>query len=210
MTRRCLMEAMAQQQICVSQQKWLQARQREISAHPSSNPSTTPTSATHPVPPPTSTASTGGRAAPTGPSPSGSASPPDQVGPSPLSSNSSDAVSSDILTTIANVSEASNRSVSFLQASRFHLSLRVLREYFPRTYETAMSSDLSDEALPIPGDTVGSGRNIDPDQPGCQFAWPIELGMSAGMPHLVAFGRSMVEEYAEGQSLRWERKIAPF
>lgn len=210
MSGRCLMEAMAQQQICFSQQKWLQSRQREISANPSSNPSTTPTSATHPVPP--TSAPPTGVTAHTGPSPShsASASPPDQVGPSPLSSNSSDAVSNDILSTIANVSEASNKSTSFLQTSRFHLSLRVLRDYFPRTYEIAMTSDLSDEALPIPGDTVGSGRSIDPDAPGCHFAWPIELGMAAGIPHLVSFGRSMVEEYAERQHLRWERKIAPF
>lgn len=72
-----------------------------------------------------------------------------------------------------------------------------------------MSTDLADLALPIPGDTIGSGKCVDPDQTDV-FAWPIELGMSAGIPHLVAFGRAMVEEYAQVHGVRYTKKITPF
>lgn len=110
---------------------------------------------------------------------------------------------------MASVTETMNKANSFLQTSRFYLSLPILRDHFPKTYDIAISTDLSDLALPIPGDTIGSGKCVDPDQPD-QFAWPIELGMSAGIPHLVAFGRSMIEEYAEIHNLRYTKKILPF
>jgi hypothetical protein len=73
-------------------------------------------------------------------------------------------------------------------------------------YENVMASDFSDEALPAPGDVLGSGKTIDPDVTH-RFAWPIELGMCAGLAHLVAFGRGMVKEYAEQAGYTWETKL---
>lgn len=190
--------------MCLSQNHALYVRHRELSAQASSNHSSTPADATDhhqngvSVPP----------SATKGPSPAHSSTslPDDRVGPSPMSSNTSDTLPQDILPLMSSVTDTMNKANSFLQTSRFFLSLQVLRDHFPKTYETAITSDLSEFALPAPGDTVGSGRCVDPDQPDV-FAWPIELGMSAGIPHLVAFGRSMIEEYAETHNIKYSKRL---
>jgi hypothetical protein len=125
-----------------------------------------------------------------------------------MSSNTSDALPADFIPLMSSVTDTINKANSALQTSRFYLSLQILRDHFPKTYENAMSTDLSELALPVPGDTIGSGRCVDPDEPNV-FAWPIELGMSAGIPHLVAFGRSMIDEYAKVHNVRYSKKINP-
>lgn len=123
-----------------------------------------------------------------------------------MSSNASDAMPADLLPLIETVTETSNKATSFLQTSRFFLSHQVLRDHFPRTWDTAINTDFSAHAVPVPGDNLGSGRLLEPDHLE-QFAWPIELGMASGIPHLVIFGRSLVEEYAERYGLRWKKVI---
>jgi hypothetical protein len=89
-----------------------------------------------------------------------------------------------------------NKAATSLHISRKYLTPVLMRDYFPRTFENAMMSDFSEEARSAPGDMLGTGRTVDPDNTD-HFAWPIELGMSAGIAHLCAFGRGMVREYAE-------------
>jgi hypothetical protein len=196
----CLIEAMALNQQFRTHETHLHRRWRDVSAA-SSVASVTPTSSAHlpntaPIP-----AMIGG----SDPSPSSNASPPDQIGPSP-SSASSDALPPDMLPLIGSAVTTSTRSATFMQTSRFYLSMRLLHDYYPHTYNNIMTSDFSEEALPAPGDVLGSGKTIDPDITN-RFAWPIELGMCAGLAHLVAFGRGMIEESAEQAGYTWEKKL---
>ncbi|KAK8853435.1 hypothetical protein IAR55_004141 [Kwoniella newhampshirensis] len=112
----------------------------------------------------------------------------------------------DLLPLISTSTSSSSRASQSLLTSRHHLSLRLLRTEFPRTFEYALSSELNDEALPAPGDNLGSARKIDVDRPE-RFAWPIELGMCAPVAHTVAFGRCLVEELAEKVGKEWVRKL---
>ncbi|WWD19863.1 hypothetical protein CI109_104330 [Kwoniella shandongensis] len=112
----------------------------------------------------------------------------------------------DLLPLISTSTTSSSRASQSLLTSRHHLSLRLLRTQFPKTFEYALSSELNDEALPAPGDILGSARKVDVDRPE-KFAWPIELGMCAPVAHTVAFGRCLVEELAEKEGKEWERKL---
>lgn len=195
-----LIEAMALNQQFRTHETHLHRRWKDVSAS-SSIASATPTSSAHPPNTAPIPITVGG----SDPSPSSNASPPDQIGPSP-SSASSDILPADMLPLIGSAVTTSTRSATYMQTSRFHLSMPLLHDFYPHTYENIMMSDFSEEALPAPGDTVGSGKTIDPDITH-RFAWPIELGMCAGLAHLVAFGRGMVEEYAEQAGYTWDKKL---
>jgi hypothetical protein len=93
-------------------------------------------------------------------------------------------------------------AVHHMHLSRSILTPAFMQKYYPRMFANAMASDFSEEAVPVPGDKVGSGSTVGPDNAD-HFAWPIELGMSAGLAHVVAFGRGMVKEYAEGCGYEW-------
>ncbi|WVR09650.1 hypothetical protein IAU60_006723 [Kwoniella sp. DSM 27419] len=121
-------------------------------------------------------------------------------------SQSSYALPADLLPLISTSTSSSSRAAQHLLTSRHHLSLRLLRSYFPRTFEFALTSELNDEALPVPGDNLGSARRVDVDHPE-RFAWPIELGMCAPVAHTVAFGRCLVEEAADNMSKEWTRRL---
>ncbi|KAK4686018.1 hypothetical protein P7C73_g4106, partial [Tremellales sp. Uapishka_1] len=144
-------------------------------------------------------------AATTNPSPgSGSStSSPPNVGPSPASS---DSFPPDFLPLITSSTATSYRAQNYLLSSRHHLSLRLLRTRFPATYEHAINSELSDEPLPAPGDSLGSARRIDPNHPE-RFAWPIELGMVGPVAHVVSFGRCLIKEAVEGEGKEWDGRL---
>ncbi|OCF30925.1 hypothetical protein I316_07451 [Kwoniella heveanensis BCC8398] len=112
----------------------------------------------------------------------------------------------DLLPLISTSTSSSSRAAQHLLTSRHHLSLNLLRSQFPKTFEYALSSELNDEALPVPGDILGSARRVDVDRPE-RFAWPIELGMCAPIAHTVAFGRCLVEEAADGLGKEWSRRL---
>lgn len=150
-----------------------------------------------------------------GPSPSSttSASPPTITGPSPSSisnpspeSSTSYHLPSDLLPLISSSTTSSTRATTHLLTSRHHLSLRFLRSRFPETFGWAINSELSDEALPAPGDGLGSARKVDVDEPE-RFSWPIELGMVCPVAHTVAFGRCLVGEMGKGLGSGWEMKL---
>lgn len=157
---------------------------------------------------------------PSPPSTSNAESPTGQTGPSPAahsttshntSSNSPDSHSSqgvsDLLPIISTSTTATHRAHSYLLTSRHHLSLRILRTRFPVTFEHAIHSELSDEALPAPGDTLGAAKRLDIDVPE-RFAWPIELGMHCPVAHTAVFGRCLVSEY--GRAIGgWQVKLDP-
>lgn len=215
---RYLVEAIVSSHISTSQLHHLSRRSRELATV------TTPTSATFSA----SAMQPNSSTHPHGPSPQSSneASPPGQTGPSPHGSHNShqshhshhSAISNtgsaqaeyhlppDLLPLINQSTTSTTRAITHLLTSRHHLSLRHLRIHFPRTYDNAINSELSDEALPAPGDNLGSARKIDPDEP-ARFGWPIELGMCAGVAHVVAFGRGLVEECAEGEGREWVRVL---
>jgi hypothetical protein len=140
-----------------------------------------------------------------GPSPPSttSASPPG-TGPSPASHVSdSTNLPPDLIALITSSTTSSSRAAQCLLTSRHHLSLRLLRLRFPETFEFAINSELADEALPAPGDTLGAARRVDIDHPE-RFAWPIELGMCAPVAHTAAFGRCLVKEMAECSNRDWD------
>ena len=106
---------------------------------------------------------------------------------------------------ISTSTSATHRAHSYLLTSRHHLSLRVLRTRFPETFDIAIHSELADEALPAPGDTLGAAKRLDVDAPE-RFAWPIELGMHCPVAHTAVFGRCLVNEY--GMMLGgWQLKL---
>ncbi|WVQ75576.1 hypothetical protein IAR50_005203 [Cryptococcus sp. DSM 104548] len=131
-----------------------------------------------------------------GPSPASSHSPAH----SPSSSTSS--LPSDLLPLIFSSFRQSSDSSQSLHLSRHHLTLRILRSAFPDTYHNAIHSELADHALPAPGDVLGSARYVDVDETD-RFCWPIEIGMVSPVPHVVAFGRGMVQEMAEREGREW-------
>lgn len=81
----------------------------------------------------------------------------------------------------------------------------MLRTKFPETFDAAIHSELADEALPAPGDTLGAAKRLDIDVPD-RFAWPIELGMHCPVAHTAVFGRSLVSEYGRLTG-GWEVKL---
>ncbi|UOH82793.1 hypothetical protein LQV05_005503 [Cryptococcus neoformans] len=119
------------------------------------------------------------------------------------SSSTSSTLPPDLLPLIFNSFRQSSDASQYLHISRFHLTLRTLRHYFPTSYGNAIHSELADQALPAPGDSLGAAREVDPDKP-ARFAWPIEMGMCAPVAHVVAFGRGMVKEMAEREGRDWK------
>ncbi|WVQ90355.1 hypothetical protein IAS59_004133 [Cryptococcus gattii] len=119
------------------------------------------------------------------------------------SSSTSSVLPPDLLPLIFNSFRQSSDATQYLHVSRFHLTLRALRHYFPASYGNAIHSKLADQALPAPGDSLGAAREVDPDRP-ARFAWPIEMGMCAPVAHVVAFGRGMVKEMAEREGRDWK------
>lgn len=99
-----------------------------------------------------------------------------------------------------------SKAQSNLLNSRHHLPISLLRSRFPRTYDDAIHSELSDESLPPPNDTLGAARKVDIDQLK-SFVWPIELGMCAPMAHLAVFGRGLVREMAEAAGREWDVRL---
>jgi hypothetical protein len=121
-----------------------------------------------------------------------SISPPDHE---TASNYSCDSAAVDMLNLANDFAKINNKAATSLHKSRNLLTPVLMRDQFPRTFKNAMMSDFSEEAMSAPGDMLGTGRTVDPDNTD-HFAWPIELGMSAGIAHLCAFGRGMVREYA--------------
>jgi hypothetical protein len=92
-----------------------------------------------------------------------------------------------------------DKAATSLHNSRKFLTPVLMRNQFPRMVTNAIMSDFSVERSSAPDDLL-AGMSIDIDDTD-HFAWPIELGMSAGIAHLCAFGRGMVREYAERSGL---------
>jgi len=159
-------------------------------------------------------ASTGPSTHDPSPSSTTSASPPVITGPSPSSthsnpspeSNTSYHLPTDLLPLISSSTTSSTRATTHLLTSRHHLPLRLLRSRFPQTFGHAINSELSDEALPAPGDGLGAARKVDVDEPE-RFSWPIELGMVCPVAHTVAFGRCLVGEIGGGLGTGWVVKL---
>jgi len=122
-----------------------------------------------------------------------SISPPDHE---PASNYSCDSATMELVNRANDLATINNKAATHLHKSRNLLTTVLMRNHFPRMFQNAMMSDFSEEAMSAPGDMLGTGRTVDPDNTD-HFAWPIELGMSAGITHLCAFGRGMVREYAE-------------
>jgi hypothetical protein len=122
-----------------------------------------------------------------------SISPPDHES---ASNYSCDSAAVELVTLANDLATVNNKATTSLHKSRNLLTPVLMRNQFPRMFKNAMMSDFSEEAMSAPGDMLGTGRPVDPDNTD-HFAWPIELGMSAGIAHLCAFGRGMVREYAE-------------
>jgi hypothetical protein len=122
-----------------------------------------------------------------------SISPPDHESGS---NYSCDSAAVELVTLANDLATVNNKATTSLHKSRNLLTPVLMRNQFPRMFKNAMMSDFSEEAMSAPGDMLGTGRTVDPDNTD-HFAWPIELGMSAGIAHLCAFGRGMVREYAE-------------
>jgi len=128
-----------------------------------------------------------------------SISPSDHESASNYSCDSAAMEMANLANDLANIN---NKAATSLHKSRNLLTPVLMRDQFPRMFKNAMMSDFSEETMSAPGDMLGTGRTIDPDNTD-HFAWPIELGMSAGIAHLCAFGRGMVREYAERSGLEW-------
>lgn len=137
-----------------------------------------------------------------GPSPSSSSASPVGNGRSPASSSPSE-LPTDLLKLVNVTYSASSGAQKALQQSRSHLSIRMLKTKFPDTYDRAINSDLADDILSPPGDTLGCARNLEIDDPD-NFAWPIELGMHNGVAHVAVFGRALVREFAQAAGKPWE------
>ncbi|ORX40466.1 hypothetical protein BD324DRAFT_647397 [Kockovaella imperatae] len=137
---------------------------------------------------------------PTDPSPPAIAASPALSGHSAESqaSHTSSNPLNDLLPLIASSTSSSSSAQHHLLNSRHHLSLGLLRTRFPQSFELATHSELADQALPAPGDTLGSAKRLDIDNPDV-FAWPIELGMHAPVAHTAVFGRCLVNEYGEAR-----------
>jgi hypothetical protein len=122
-----------------------------------------------------------------------SISPPDHES---ASNYSCDSAAVEMVNLANDLATINNKAATSLHKSRNLLTPVLMRDQFPRMFKNAMMSDFYEEAMSAPGDMLGTGRTVDPDNTD-HFAWPIELGMSAGIAHLCAFGRGMVREYAE-------------
>ncbi|TXT15806.1 hypothetical protein VHUM_00309 [Vanrija humicola] len=139
-----------------------------------------------------------------GPSPASSSASPGAVARSPASSTTHQPeLTSDMLRLLSATAATSGSAQKALGASRHHLSLKTLREVFPHTWDRAINSELADDLLPVPGDTLGCARALDIDEPDT-FAWPIELGLQNAVAHVAVFGRALVREFAQAADRPWE------
>lgn len=139
-----------------------------------------------------------------GPSPASSSASPGAVARSPASSTAQQPeLTSDMLKLLSSTASTSGSAQKALGASRHHLSLKTLREVFPHTWDRAINSELADDLLPVPGDTLGCARALDIDEPDT-FAWPIELGLQNAVAHVAVFGRALVREFAQAADRPWE------
>lgn len=78
-----------------------------------------------------------------------------------------------------------------------------MRNSFPTTWDRAVNSELAEDIMPAPGDSLGCARFLDIDDPDT-FAWPIELGMQNAIAHVAVFGRALVREFSEVAGKPWE------
>ncbi|KAL1410830.1 hypothetical protein Q8F55_001773 [Vanrija albida] len=139
-----------------------------------------------------------------GPSPASSSASPGAVARSPASSTAQQPeLTGDMLKLLSSTATTSGSAQKALGASRHHLSLKTLREVFPHTWDRAINSELADDLLPVPGDTLGCARALDIDEPDT-FAWPIELGLQNAVAHVAVFGRALVREFAQAADRPWE------
>lgn len=138
-----------------------------------------------------------------GPSPASSSASPAAASRSPASSAHSEQQTADMLKLLSATSASSTSANHALLSSRHHLSLRILRQAFPTTWDRAINSSLSDDLLPAPGDQLGSARMLDIDDVDT-FAWPIELGMQNAVAHAAVFGRALIREFADAAHKSWD------
>ncbi|KAL7424532.1 hypothetical protein Q5752_000216 [Cryptotrichosporon argae] len=127
---------------------------------------------------------------------------PSPTNPSP-SSSPSDSLPADMYPQLQSTSALSHHAATTLLTSRHHLSLRLLRSAFPQTWEHAIGSELADEVLPAPGDSLGAAAKLDIDNVAV-FGWPVELGMHNAAAHVSVFGRGLVQELARGAGQEWD------
>ncbi|WVQ66737.1 uncharacterized protein L199_004926 [Kwoniella botswanensis] len=197
-----LIEAVICYHLTSEQLAHLSKRGREL-ASSNGTPTKSPGSTTSNSPP--NSATVQGPGQPPHPSPAGGSGMSSSS--SPESTYVSYSLPPDLLPLISTSTSSSSRAQQHLLTSRHHLSLKLLRTWFPRTFNFAINSELNDEALPVPGDSLGSARKIDIDSHPQRFAWPIELGMHNPVAHTVAFGRCLVEEMAEAMGKEWVRVL---
>ncbi|WVF67345.1 hypothetical protein IAT40_002099 [Kwoniella sp. CBS 6097] len=200
-----LIEAVVCYHLTSEQLAHLSKRGRELAS------ASTPTPTNHGPSPGSTTSASPPGTAPLPPSTGGQHVSPAARSSSSSSHHSPESASSyslppDLLPLISDSTSSSSRAAQHLLTSRHHLTLNLLRSQFPKTFEYALTSELNDEALPVPGDNLGSARRVEVDRPE-RFAWPIELGMCAPIAHTVAFGRCLVEEAADGLGKEWSRKL---
>ncbi|ORY31598.1 hypothetical protein BCR39DRAFT_525858 [Naematelia encephala] len=184
-----LIEAVVLYHVSAEELSQLSKRGAQLAANPSHGPSPSDTSTSN-SPPTTSTQAHN-------PSPS------NHNQHSPTSTSSTSAVPPDLLALISHSTNQSLKAAQTLQTARHHLSTRLLRSQFPRTFEAAITGDLSDQALPPPEDLLGAAKQLDVDVVN-RFAWPIELGMCCPVAHVAVFGRGLVKEFAETSGRTWE------
>lgn len=223
---RYLIDAVVCYHLTAEQLAHLHRRGKELSIHPSSNHGPSPSSTTSVSPPaitqpspaaqssssstsqtPTHTQLTNnGQSASSNTQTSSHGNHTTTTEPSPTHNSTSTTAynfPTDLLPLITASTSTSARASHHLLTSRHHLSLRHLRQTFPKTYEHCINSPLADEALPAPGDHLGAARRVDIDRPEC-FVWPIELGMCSPVAHVCAFGRCLVGEFADTLGFQWD------
>jgi hypothetical protein len=127
-----------------------------------------------------------------------SISPPDHRSPS---NASCDSATMELVNLANDLATINDKAATSLHTSRKFLTPVLMRNQFPRMVTNAIMSDFSAERSSAP-DGLLAGMTIDIDDTD-HFAWPIELGMSAGVAHLCAFGRGMVRECAERSGLEY-------
>jgi hypothetical protein len=113
-----------------------------------------------------------------------------------LSDSSHPTVPSDFLPQITSITRANARAIRTLTTAQQQLSMSVLMQEFPRSWARCVDAKLPSGGLD------GTDKAVDPDWVEGGWAWPINqagggIGGTGGqmLPHLVVFGRSMLEEW---------------
>lgn len=135
-----------------------------------------------------------------GSSPADSSAPSPASTPSPAGGDGSSSGTTTIsATTLPELAEAmsklvadSERTTKLFVLSHQQLSLSVLRNEFPSTWATCMSSEM---------DPFTTATAVDPGVEMDNFAWPIEH--ITPMPHVVCFGRTLIAEQARRRRLKF-------